>query len=298
MAKRSLLQRLVVAPNQNSEETTEQFNKTSSTFIENASVSKRQRLCLSISSTSSQHQPICEPIGTEYKVGKETLLSEKTLYKTEMTDYTILTDAPFDSTFAPKEIKPLLKKKWIFKLHVNQTLSPLITRPVLRDRVEGGQILAYRYTECSVAGNQCVYYGFIPTIEKTFKDAHKTCYISSMDVWPRTLYVYLQQSYACTCSDGCNSWKSRMSDSKTFSSFCKKKIKWDQIYIMMGGYDKDCHDYIKDFRSCSVCAQCFDCSKSVKYCRKHKQCKHKTAKPLEEVKEIVNSSIKQCKLYQ
>lgn len=242
--------------------------------------------------------PICTPIGRKYTLGKETFISKNDLYKTEMSDYTIITDSQFNINLAPKEIKPLLGKRWVYKLHVHSTLSPVITRDSLRARVEGGQILAYRYNECSIEGNPCVYYGFIPTISQKFQDGHKTCYISSMQVWPRKLYVFLKQAYPCTCSRDCQHWSYRLNDYHTTTVSCKQKIKWEQIYIMMGDYDKNCLEQIQpSIRSCKVCAQCYDCSKTANFCRKHRICKHKTAKPLEEILSLCGSSIKECKKY-
>lgn len=247
--------------------------------------------------TSEYVEPSCVPVGTEYKIGKDTFLSKTPLFRIEMSDYTIITDAKFDWKLAPKELKPLLKHRWVYKLHIDQTLSPIITRSVLRDRVTGGQILAYRYTECSIAGNNCVYYGFIPTIMKSFEDSHNTCYVSSISIWPRKLYVYLKRGYTCSCSSGCSTWSSRIEDYVSTQNYCEKNIKWDQLYVMMGDYDETCCEKPKTIRSCEICAQCFDCSKSERFCRKHKVCKHKSAKPLEDVPSIVNSSMKRCKKY-
>lgn len=253
---------------------------------------------LPITIDSIQKQvPECIPIGNEYKIGYDIFMSKSNLYKIEMSDYTLISDAPFDCADAPMALKPLLKK-WVYKLHVSQTLSPIITRSVLRERVAGGQILAYRYTECSIAGNPCVYYGFIPTISKQFEDStHNTCYIASVALWPRKLYVYLKRGYTCTCSEGCSMWSSRIDDYSTTKTFCSKNIKWGELYVMMGDFDETFVEIPKVFRSCEVCAQCFDCSKSARYCRKHKVCKHKTAKSLEDVLSIVGSAIKQCKKY-
>nr|DBA13130.1 TPA: gp09-like protein [Oryctes rhinoceros nudivirus] len=260
--------------------------------------------CVSKQSLIEQFTPIvedgnpkCIAIGKELKIGKDVFISKNTLYKITMSDYTIISDAQFDVSYAPTALKPLLAKKWVYKLHVDQTVSSVITRSTLRDRVIGGQILAYRYTECSIAGNSCVYYGFIPTIVKRFDDSHSTCYISSVSVWPRKLYVYLKRGYACACSPGCCMWTIHMDNYSTTLSFCAKKIKWDKIYVMMGDYDTSCVEQLKPIRSCEVCAQCFDCSKNTSFCRKHRICKHKTAKPLEDVLTITKSSMKQCKKY-
>lgn len=282
--------------NQNADSKTITSNVQSSCEYVNKCVSK-QNLIEQFTPIVEDGNPECVAIGKELKIGKDVFISKNTLYKITMSDYTIISDAQFDVSYAPIALKPLLAKKWVYKLHVDQTISPVITRSTLRDRVIGGEILAYRYTECSIAGNSCVYYGFIPTIVKRFDDSHNTCYISSVSVWPRKLYVYLKRGYACACSPGCCMWTIHMDNYSTTQSFCAKKIQWAKIYIMMGEYDTSCVEQLKPIRSCEVCAQCFDCSKNTSFCRKHRICKHKTAKPLEDVLTITKSSMKQCKKY-
>lgn len=238
----------------------------------------------------------CVPVGKEFRIDKDVFIGKSTLYKTELHDYTLITDAPFDVQCAPLALKPLLQKRWVYKLHINPTLSPVITRSVLRDRVIGGQILAYRYTECSVAGNMCVYYGFVPTLAKQFPDSHSTCYIAASDVWPRKLYVYLKLGYACNCSPGCTMWTMTLDGLQTAIG-CVKHLNWDRLYVMMGDVDRRCVEAPKAIRSCEVCAQCFACSNSVGYCRAHKVCKHKTAKQLSDVVAIAGSAMKICRKY-
>ncbi|ATY70214.1 GrBNV gp09-like protein [Tomelloso virus] len=240
----------------------------------------------------------CLPVGKEYRIGNGIFISKSSLYKIEFDDYTLITDAPFKIENAPKELKPLLRKRWIYKLHVNSTLAPIIKRSVLLDRVIGGQILAYRYTECSVAGNSCVYYGFVPTIAKTFQDSHSTCYVAAKELWPRRLFIYLKVGYSCNCGEkNCTTWNGDTVNYPTREAFCAKKIKWDRLYIMMGDSDKSCLEIIRPFRSCEVCAQCFACSNSMDFCRKHKKCTHKTAKPLADIAAIMPSNMKMCAKY-
>lgn len=64
----------------------------------------------------------------------------------------------------PREIRSKQKDRWINVAHIQSFSRPIITRDRLRDRVCSGQILAYHYKECSIEGNRCIYYGFIPTL--------------------------------------------------------------------------------------------------------------------------------------
>lgn len=262
----------------------------------------KQNLSIQIASRAKQKKtptefiPKCVSVGAEYKLGQNVFIGKREMFKTEMLDYTLITDAQFEPSRAPKRIKPLLKN-WVFKLHVDQTLSSVITRSVLRDRAIGGQILAYQYSECSIAGNTCVYYGFIPTIKKQFKDSHADCYIAATSVWPRKLFIFLKSGHACNCSKGCSAWSYTSETGTNVENVCIEKIKWGKLYIIMGEVDSLCIEMIKSVRQCVVCAQCFDCSNSTEYCRKHKTCKHKTAKPLDQIFSVSGSKIKKCKKY-
>lgn len=67
-----------------------------------------------------------------------------------------------------KSVPRCLKLKkdscWIHAVHIQTFSRPIITRERLRERVCGDQILAYHYKECSIEGNRCIYYGFVPTM--------------------------------------------------------------------------------------------------------------------------------------
>lgn len=106
-------------------------------------------------------------------------------FVTDLEDYTILSD--FDITdylktepdgrkpncrilgsdslrCIPIEIRSKHDDRWINVAHIQSSSRPIITRDRLRDRVYGGQILAYHIKECSIEGNRCIYYGFLPTL--------------------------------------------------------------------------------------------------------------------------------------
>lgn len=109
--------------------------------------------------------------GQEYKVGDTRFILSKTrgsihLYK--MKDYNIITNEPINDfdlkNKVPESMKPLLESRWYYALHVSYGMAVSINRSILRARITGGEILAYKYTECSIEGNECVYYGFIPTL--------------------------------------------------------------------------------------------------------------------------------------
>lgn len=69
----------------------------------------------------------------------------------------------------PRTIRDKLEPHWIHSAHIQTFSRALITRDRLRSRVIGGQILAYHYKECDIAGNRCVYYGFLPTTRLRLK---------------------------------------------------------------------------------------------------------------------------------
>lgn len=64
----------------------------------------------------------------------------------------------------PDSLRMRLTENWVHSVHIQSVSKPLVTRDKLKSRVLGGQILAYHYKECSLEGNRCVYYGFIPTL--------------------------------------------------------------------------------------------------------------------------------------
>lgn len=242
----------------------------------------------------------CRSYGSTVTIDKTVLVSESglPLYLTRMSDYTIVTNCDFTEyiEFAPKSLKEAVQDNWIYVAHVSPTVRTAVTRATLRARVIGGEILAYQYSECSIEGNVCVYYGFVPTEGHHIADTHKRCLLSAMQVWPRKMYVYLKKESACMCSPGCSRWSLKMRDHGE-RRFCIKQVPWKDIYIMMGDMDETCVEEIKEPRQCSVCAQCIKCASSPVYCRSHRRCKHKKAQTLQACMSvpIVLPVMKSCK---
>ena len=228
-------------------------------------------------------------VGNSYQIGETIFLSNRTLYVANFDDYTLLSDFDFTpfADAAPRSLKKALDKRWIYVVHVSHGMAPSVTRNLLHARVIGGEILAYKYTQCSIEGNECLYYGFIPTDGKqneSLKDTHTICRLSMQAIFPRKLYIYIEMVAMCTCKrEGCYRLKSRSATSggQAYIHFCAHNIPWSQLYVMMGDLDTNVVEGFKVPRQCMVCAQCFDCSKSVQYCRKHTKCKHKSAVALD-----------------
>lgn len=240
--------------------------------------------------------------GLVFKDGNVTLFGDKDLYTMRRQDFTLVTTDPFDGQYVPLELKKQLHNRWYFALHVSHGMGLTVTRNALTARVTGGQILAYRYVELSIEGNNCVYYGFIPSVTSDQAPAseewvftrqyesqrniaafngegtHRVSRIATKAMWPRKMIVYLKKSQmGCDCSDGCSMWSLKLSEKKGNIVSCMKRIPWSQIYVMMGDEDETCVDVRKEPRLCVVCARCYDCSKSSTFCRTHKKCNHTKA---------------------
>lgn len=252
--------------------------------------------------------------GKKLKIGNSIFLNSTTLYRTDFSDYTLITNSDFTPyiDYAPKSLINELEGRWFYAMHISHGMQLSVNRNILQARVVGGEILAYKYTKCSIEGNECIYYGFVPTILKAinnsenddidnggssdFKDTHRRCRISMKAIWPRKLCVYIRREFICDCSPGCSIWVVRLEDYKTELRMCVKQIPWDRVYVIMGDAADNEHgeDGIKVPRNCVVCAQCFDCSQSIGFCRKHRVCKHKR-KDSFTMDDIVNSKMKTCK---
>lgn len=245
--------------------------------------------------------------GTHIKINELiNFYDTETLYTTEFQNYTLITTGDFTKfiKYAPLDLKKTLHAQWHYGVHVSYGMQPSITEKVLNMRVMGGQILAYKFTECSIEGNECAYYGFIPT-QKTDHTlnrlvTHRNCRISSIAIWPRKLYVYLRYVGACKCSDDCAIWSMQTCDGKNYISFCVQKIPWADVYVIMGAENEEYLNRLQEPRMCPVCAQCYECSRKPNFCRKHRICKHKFKHFTLEKDNcmsstfIKNSSIKSC----
>lgn len=244
---------------------------------------------------------VCRAHGPTVTIGKTVLESTSglPLYLTRMSDYTLVSDCEFTEfvKFAPASLKAVVRDNWHYLVHVSPTVRVAVTRAALRARVIGGEILAYQYSECSIEGNDCVYYGFLPTERQNIADTHKRCLLSAMQVWPRKLYVYARRESACMCSPGCSLWSFKVRDCDRERRFCIKRVPWNEVYIMMGDLDETCVEEIKEPRQCAVCAQCIKCANSPVYCRSHRRCKHKRVQTLHAEMNIPLSvpEMKSCK---
>lgn len=251
---------------------------------------------------------------TNTMIGNRIKIMASKIYLTALLDYTIVSNVDFTKYIAhiPKELKPLLADRWLYALHVSHGITPTINQNALRIRVNGNAILAYKYTECSISGNDCVYYGFIPTRYMKIPNTHKICHITMMEVWPKKLYVYLKYEHSCLCSKGCTAWRiiiynanSNNNDGGYANSnigadrvFCIKKIPWSDIYVIMGDDDETCFEQIKEARACIICASCSECSKRGNFCRKHRKCLHKSTVTFDgKTLSCDKSRIKNCTKY-
>lgn len=222
-------------------------------------------------------------VGSVYIIGSTQFRDRRGLYLTKMNDYEILSTEDFSdfTVYAPESLKRALSPRWRYSVHISYGTLPSITRDLLYARVIGGQILAYKYLECSIDGNESVYYGFLPSADNysVQESTHTTARFLMTGVYPRLLYVHLTRSTPCSCSRDCWYWKVMLSDSLIEHAFCGKNIPWSRVYAIMGELDEQCSETVdaKDARECPVCAQCFECSIGARYCRAHRVCKHKQA---------------------
>ncbi|KAG8362533.1 GbNV_gp09-like [Fopius arisanus] len=220
---------------------------------------------------------ISEFQGNDYTIANAKFISSRGFYLSKFADYTVLTDSDFSLylQYAPRSLKSVLESRWNYVMHIGDKMTPPLTRNDLYLRVIEGQILGYKFMECSVEGNESVYYGVVPSVKVANIDSNdRLCRFSMMSVYPRKLYIHLERQMACMCSDGCIQWKGLYADNVRTFTTCGKRIPWDDVYVMMGELDENGIESIKQPRECYVCAQCFNCSKSLSYCRKHQICKH------------------------
>lgn len=204
----------------------------------------------------------------------------KKTFVTRMKDFTIISNFNLNAytSYIEKKIKPQMKDRWIHSFHVGPTTQELITRKMLQAREDDGQIVAYHYKEFSMEGNECVYFGYIPSTNITFSSgSHVRSVITVNQVWPRQLFVRLVKTTACECSAQCirvsvelfsQSTDTRPSALKTV--FCVKRIPWKDIYLMMGDTIEDSGELYKKNRVCNVCAQCIKCSLMSTFCNAHR----------------------------
>lgn len=223
----------------------------------------------------------CRFEGKTYKISDTTFFSDRGIYSCRMEDYTLITNFDCTSLFdrLTKTLKFELRDRWRYSMHVSHGMTLSVTRSLLYARVTGGEILGYKFAECSIDGNECAYYGIIPTQHKDLKDTHLRCRLSMMAVFPRRLYVYLEHCGECSCgANGCATLQSIDRSGTRKTKFCANAIPWSKLYVMMGELDNACAEQSKEARDCKVCAQCYNCSKSVRFCRNHRVCRHKRSR--------------------
>lgn len=292
------------------------FAKPKSTIFDNVSKISQKKISKCIKTKLLANKPppppvvpICLPVhGDRLKIGETVFInggSEKhKLFSTQYTDYTLITNVDFTKyiEMMPKEMKPLLAERWIYVIHVSHGMQLSVKRSDLISRVSGGEILAFKYTQCSIEGNECAYYGFVPSIVKPNSNygehTHKICRYALQEIWPRKIYIHVKVISKCDCTDLCMKCIITTTDGTSNRQTCLKRFLWNEVYIMMGDIDEACIDRIKVPRQCIVCAQCKNCSKSTNFCRTHRVCKHKgTIVSLDSGFDFKNSKMKPCKKY-
>lgn len=207
----------------------------------------------------------------------------------EFADYRLITDYESDDAsrwdkLAPAELKPLLEPRWYYAAHLYDNVRSPLTESVIKGRVMGGQILAYRYWPFAMGLRNGVYYGFLPTSPELDPDVtrftHQTPMVDQPAQWPRRLYISLHRGPPCGCDvPGCFQWDN-WTPLKTIR-YCGQNIPWGDLYIMLGEdlTEASPADPNADQpRNCQVCAQCFRCiTSAAPFCRKHIYCFHQRA---------------------
>lgn len=237
-------------------------------------------------------------------------------YLTQLDDYAIISNFALDELNAfvqpphkrdvliiPREIRIVLKKMWQYHIHV----SPLrLNREFFDMQVKNDGILGYCYTDkYRIENTDAIYFGFLPSGKKRYIDTFSIddpmvmtteSKIGIQHLYPRRFYISLKKKCSCICSDNCFIVEYETRDHK-FVNCCVRQIDWTNVLILMGEYDDAFVDLIKDVRQCQVCATCRDCNKLFSYCRKHKVCKHKARKFIDdnEEQELQLARFKRCK---
>lgn len=250
----------------------------------------------------------------EINVDNVKFISDSTLFLAKMTDYNIISNIDFsnvlnknldnlvtmeNNTNLPRSIKTILETEWRYACHIAHKNELNVLPKTLFARVTGGQILSYKYKECSIGGNRVAYFGFVPTKHKVKSDllkcTHKKSLFSKLiDFWPRELYIYLKYLGPCPLSTenvhNCHGFFNVKLRNCKLKNFCFNKIPWNKVYIMMGE--------MKDFnsklpRDCVICNSCTLCRKMPVYCRLHKVCNHEN---LIIYTPSITSSLKKCRM--
>lgn len=217
-------------------------------------------------------------------------------------DYVIFSNIPKENEswlyFAPKLLKPLLENNWIYFIHDNRIRN--ISRSVLQQRVNGGQLIAYQYSDYILElNNQPIkYIGLLNAIPNNDLNDHshkENMTPNEKKIWLKEIIIKLIYKHDCdehklnnnneSDNTRCRVWNIdiRGRDKIINTQMCQKKINFSNLYVFTGGYVKCTFDeeesiqkYKKVPRNCKTCAQCIKCKKCISYCRRHRTCKHKT----------------------
>ncbi|UDM55461.1 gp09-like protein [Phenacoccus solenopsis nudivirus] len=116
----------------------------------------------------------------------------------------------------PFDVRDKLEKHWRHVIHVEENSRAAFGRLSLKQRVLGGQILAYYYTELSIMNYPCIYYGYLPSYNQRKQTPQQQLmldderyyttdrlYVSAQKIWPCTLFAYLERVGVCECSKRC-----------------------------------------------------------------------------------------------
>lgn len=229
----------------------------------------------------------------EIKIDNVKFISDSKLFLAKMSDYNIISNIDFSKVLnkdidelitmennltLPSSIKNVLNTEWMYSCHIAHKNELNVLEKTLYARVTGGQILCYKYKECSIGGNRVAYFGFVPTKIKVnlVKCMHRKPLFSKLTSnWPRELYIYLKYLGPCPLSNenihDCHGYFNVKLRNGKKKNFCFKKIPWNKVFIMMGEM-KDCNS--KRPRDCVICNSCTLCRKMPVYCRLHKVCSH------------------------
>lgn len=231
-----------------------------------------------LESVASVRTYVCEQRPSPLRFG-ETLfhLPRSVGYVTEYDDYTLITDYDFTPFLhlAPRAVRPILERRLRYVLHVSHGNRLCVTPELLAARVVGGQVVGFGYRLCSIAGNDCAYYAFVPSVNVSLRYTHSRPILQLHIAYPRQLFVYLSLNGICRCSSGCLRWSMFTYHQKRVSaaSYCARRINWDDVYVMMGDLLQPDDD--SGSGPCTVCSQCYACRTSSSRCRRHRVCHHR-----------------------
>lgn len=227
-------------------------------------------------------------------IGNKTFTFNKPVQNLKLHDLNLIADfdlKKYQEVLLQESIHHLYSKHWNYYTEI-QKIN--VTQKHLREKVKKSEILAYHYVEASLNLNRVCEYGWIlPTNFKNIPCSRKTMSLTGLKVWPREVYVVLEQVGACLSCENCITCKYKTRNLKEVTT-CIKKIDWSEIYLFMGDEKEDLIIIPKEQRKCKVCNNCFKCSAiPIGFCKNHKVCKHSSRKFTKDVK-LVYGNFKNC----